>query len=342
MELIDYLRMLRRQWRWVVGVPVVALVIGYAYLAVTPKVYQASTDMYVGCTVFGNATNAGNAEAVQCRTYVTDGITTYAQLIDSPDVTGKVITDLGLDTTPDALSKRLTASVSSQSLIITVTATAPTGEEAAKIADSAAKNLRSLIATIDVPVPGSPTPLAMTVTHPASVPGVPSSPSKAIILGLSLVLGLAVGLVLATLRDQVTRDRPAGAGAGAGRRFSMPRLPERSRSVPSERMELFEPHEHVDLEERLTPARTTGEPAPVPSGAPAAPASSAPTKPIAPATSSAPAKSPSAAAPASPTTRPAGTPPPPPPGRSASSSVSVPPSAPPKATSGGPERPSRS
>jgi capsular polysaccharide biosynthesis protein len=209
MELIDYLRMLRRQWLWVVGVPVVLLAVAFAYVTMAPKTYKASTDVYVGCTVFSSTTgSADNAAAESCRTYTFDGITTYAQLVSSPEVTTKVITDLGLATTPDALAKQVSASVASKSLIITVTATASDAASAAKIADSTATSLISYVATLDVPVAGSKTPLAMNITHKASVPSAPDSPSRSLTLALALLVGLALGLVIATLRDQVRRRQP--------------------------------------------------------------------------------------------------------------------------------------
>jgi len=206
MELIDYLRMLRRQWLWVVGVPVVLLVVAFAYVTMAPKTYKASADMYVGCVVFSSTTgSADNAAAESCRTYTFDGITTYAALVTSPDVTGKVIGELGLATTPDALAKQLSASVASKSLIITVTATASDASSAAKIANSAALDLKALIGTVDVPVTGSKTPLDMRITHAATAPSGPDSPSRSLTLALALLVGLALGLVIATLRDQVRR-----------------------------------------------------------------------------------------------------------------------------------------
>ncbi len=75
MELIDYLRMLRRQWLWVVGSVVVLTALAAVYVSVAPKSYRATADIYILGTVPGDPQNVNDA-AQSASKYVFDNIDT--------------------------------------------------------------------------------------------------------------------------------------------------------------------------------------------------------------------------------------------------------------------------
>ncbi len=209
MELVDYLRMLRRQWVWVIVTVIVVTGIAAAYVTTAPKSYKATTELYIGSSVFPNSQNQNQA-AQSASQYVFDRIITYAALADSPDVLRKVIADVNLSTTPDALAKQVNATVAPNSVLISIAATDADPATAARIADSAARNLRNYITALDVPVAAASAPLAISITRPATTPTAPDSPNRTLFLALGVLLGLTLGLVIASLRDQLRRSRPTG------------------------------------------------------------------------------------------------------------------------------------
>lgn len=212
MELVDYLRMLRRQWIWVVASVVVLTVVAAAYAMTAPKTYKASTQVFVGSLVYGNS-GGDNQAAQSASNYVFDRITTYANLADTPAVTQSVINELKLTASPQELGKQISASVVPDSVLITISVTDEDPAQAAKIANADAAALMAYIKTIDAPVEGQPAPLDSAVPSKAIPPTAPDSPNRTLLLVLGALLGLALGLVVASLRDQLHRSRPAASPA---------------------------------------------------------------------------------------------------------------------------------
>ena len=212
MELIDYLRMLRRQWLWVVGSVVVLTALAAAYAFMAPKSYRATSDIYVLGTVVGDPQNQNDA-AQSASKYVFDNIDTFAALVDSPKVTGPVIKDLKLTSTPEQLAKQVSANVVPNTVIITVAAIDASPDTAAAIANSTATSLTQAIKSLAIP--GSSAPLDISTVKPATPPTSPDSPNRTLWLALGVLLGLALGLVIATLREQVRRTPKAAAAVTA-------------------------------------------------------------------------------------------------------------------------------
>lgn len=237
MELVDYLRMLRRRWVWVVGTVVVLLALAMVYLAITPKTYKSTADVFIGSTAYSsNDSGADNNNSLQASNYVFDRIDTYAQMVDSPGVLGPVIKALGLDETPEALAKQVSGSVVPSTVIVSIAVTDGDAQRAQDIAAETAKQFMAYIKSVDVPVPGKPTPLAPQITVPAVVPGAPDSPSRTLVLALALIVGLGLGMVLASLRDQSRRGssrRAAHRDEGASRDEASPRSPSVELSKPA-------------------------------------------------------------------------------------------------------------
>lgn len=212
MELVDYLRMLRRQWVWVVGSVVVLTALAVVYTMTAPKTYKATADLFVGSTVVGT-TPADNASALSASNYVFDRVTTYSQFADQAPVLNQVIKTLNLGTTSADLSKQISASVVPDTVIISVSATDASAAQAQKLANATALELGNYIKNLDVA--GTVSSLAPTVTQQANLPSAPDSPNRNLVLALGVLVGLALGLVLASLRDQMRRTRPAKGGSAA-------------------------------------------------------------------------------------------------------------------------------
>lgn len=199
MEMIDYLRMLLRRWRWVVCFALVGWILGATWATVTPRVYEASASMFVGL-------NDSGGDALSASRFTLDRMDSYAALVDSPEVTRAVKDELRLDAEPQEIAGAVSADVLGDTVVLDVTATAATPGRAANIANVAAARLGAVIQQVEAPSNGAVSPVKVTVTRPANAPGQPISPNTKLALVLGLVAGLGLGVLAAALRDQAASN----------------------------------------------------------------------------------------------------------------------------------------
>jgi uncharacterized protein involved in exopolysaccharide biosynthesis len=201
MELIDYLRMLVRRWKWVVGCALVGWILGALWATVTPRVYEASVLLFVGSSGI-SGTEGEDRDDLSASRFTLERMDSYAALVDSPDVTRTVNDELQLGLEPDDIADVLTATVLDNTVVLNVTARGDQPAETANIANAAAARLGAVIELVEAPGTGAASPVNVTVTRPASAPEQPISPNVRLSLALGLMAGAGVGLVVAALRDQ--------------------------------------------------------------------------------------------------------------------------------------------
>jgi capsular exopolysaccharide synthesis family protein len=187
MELSDYIRFLRKRWIVVFIFTLVGLSAGAIATLVTTPQYQASTLVFVSVQSSG-----GVGELAQGNAFVQQQVKSYAEAANTPRVLDSVIDDLDLDETAGQLAETITASAPLDTVNIEITATRPDPEEAAEIANAVTASFRQVIADINQPANGDPSPITIAILRPATVPDAPISPS----LGLNLLIGGLVGLIL--------------------------------------------------------------------------------------------------------------------------------------------------
>ncbi|QSB24066.1 tyrosine-protein kinase domain-containing protein [Curtobacterium sp. 24E2] len=184
-------------WWLVVGAMVIGAGTAFFVTSVTPPTFQASASYYVSVGGQG-ADSAG--EIAQGSTAAQQKIKSYTQLASSPRVLQQVIDELQLDTTATALASKVSSTVSTGTVIISISAQDESAHSAARIAEQTGKTLATLVSEIE-PVSASGVPsVKLEEVTPASVPTSPVTPKKAADLGLGLGLGLGVGVALALLR----------------------------------------------------------------------------------------------------------------------------------------------
>lgn len=217
MELIDYLRMLARRWKWVVGCALVGWILGALWATVTPRVYEASVLLFVGSSGV-SGTQGEQRDDLSASRFTLERMDSYAALVDSPDVTRTVNDELQLGLEPDDIADVLTATVLDNTVVLSVTARGDQPAETANIANAAAARLGAVIELVEAPGTGAASPVNVTVTRPASAPETPISPNVRLSIALGLIAGAGLGLLIAALRDQAL----AHGTSGAGRRGSGP------------------------------------------------------------------------------------------------------------------------
>lgn len=202
MELIDYLRLLRRRWLYVVTLTLLGLLVAVAYVLTTTRLYTASADLFVG----SNRTTATTPSAAQStQTFTLDRMPSYAALVRSTVVLQQVRdrSQSGLSTA--SLSSDLSADQIGKTVLLRVTARDTNPQRVALIANLTATVLGENISQLERPPGGGASPIAPTVTRTDSAPSQPSSPNKTLAVLIGLVAGLGLGLLAAALRDEAAR-----------------------------------------------------------------------------------------------------------------------------------------
>jgi len=209
MEMIDYLRMLLRRWKWVVAFALVGWILGALWATVTPRVYEASATLFVGLN-----DNSQDRDDLSASRFTLERMDSYAELVDSPEVTQAVKDELRLDAEPQDIGGAVSADVLGDTVVMDVTATAETPGLAASIANVGAARLGDVIERVEAPATGGVSPVKVTVTRPANAPGQPIAPNTRLALALGLLAGIALGLLAAALRDQAVTNRALAGPSG--------------------------------------------------------------------------------------------------------------------------------
>lgn len=199
MTLHEYLRVLRERWVVVVVAVLVALLAAGATWFLRPKEYTATVTMYVSAqTADSTQTAYQGGQLSQQR------VTSYVELVSSRRVAEEVVRELGLAVSPSALAGQITASSALDSVLIDISVTDESPQQAAEIANAVGAAMTDLVAELERPVtPGGVPPVAVRVVQDAQPPSTPSSTGLPVTLALGLLAGLGVGIGAALARNSL-------------------------------------------------------------------------------------------------------------------------------------------
>lgn len=229
MTLEDLWKLVRRQFVLIGLCAVLGLVLAVGWMLLQPKEYTASAAGYVTA---GGGSSIG--ESYSSQTLAQQKAKAYVTLFTNRRVTQSVIKELGLDSTPQQLASRITATVPEDGVSISVTATGPSPEEARDVADAVVKASAAEAKRIEESGPTrevvgadgktrkveSQAQVLIEPNESAVLPTSPSSPNPSRVLPLGLLLGLLVGFGLAAVRQhndtklRRTEDVEEATGAG--------------------------------------------------------------------------------------------------------------------------------
>jgi succinoglycan biosynthesis transport protein ExoP len=195
-ELKDYIRIVRKRWRIIVAVTLVVLAGAALATALSPKVYEADTQLFVSTS--GGIDNSSNL--LSGSNFTQQRVLSYADVITTPTVLDPVIKTLKLHTTATLLADQITATVPLNTVLIQVAVTNTDPRVAAQVADALGRQFTRTVADIES-VKGQASPVKVTVVSVPTVPTTPISPKPTRNLALGVVLGLLLGLGLALLAD---------------------------------------------------------------------------------------------------------------------------------------------
>jgi capsular exopolysaccharide synthesis family protein len=196
LELKDYIRIVRKRWRIIVAVMLVVVAAAAAATVLSPKVYEARTQLFVS-TSGGSDSGA----LLSGSSFTQQRVKSYADVITTPSVLNPVIETLKLDTTAVKRGAQITATVPLDTVLIEVDVTSTNPAQAAQIADAVGKQFTQTVSDLESVSTGKSSPVKVTVVSTPTVPIAPISPKPTRNLALGVVLGLLLGLGLALLRD---------------------------------------------------------------------------------------------------------------------------------------------
>ncbi len=202
--MLDFLRLSRANFLVILGAVTLGVLAMFAYTLTQPVIYTASSQGYV---VVGSPDSAN--DLLTFMSVQQQKATSYVTLISDRRVADHIIADLELDDSPASIAGRLTASVPEASNQITITASAPTPEEAQALANAAVDALGEVVLIVENAgiVDGEEMRHIVQVSpgDEALLPSAPSSPNYLMNLLIGAVAGLAVGYAVAFTRRSIDR-----------------------------------------------------------------------------------------------------------------------------------------
>lgn len=215
MELRGYLRVLRGHRLFVVASVLVCTAVAGALAWTRTPTYAAHTQLFVSTSgVAGDA-----SAAYQGGLFSEERVLSYVQIVSSPAVLNAVIKQLGLPESSQQLQAEIQVSVPTNTVLLNLTVQDRSPQRAEAIADAFAGQLIRFVHRLETPPGGGSSPVKLSVTSPAQLPTRASSPRKPEYLALGIVLGLALGIGGAVLREALDRrirtEEDASTIAGA-------------------------------------------------------------------------------------------------------------------------------
>lgn len=199
----EYLRVLRRRWRWVVALVCAGAAVAAFSSFTTAPTYRATSSVFFSLP-FGNSAN----DLAQGSTFAQNQASSYALLATTPTVLGPVIEELVLDVSVRELARQVSTEVVPDTVVVQVSATDATPEAAARLANAVTERLVITVGNLaPVDDEGRATVTATTVAE-AAPSNAPVAPRTTLNVAVGLLAGLALGVLLAVARERTdTRVR---------------------------------------------------------------------------------------------------------------------------------------
>jgi capsular exopolysaccharide synthesis family protein len=197
-ELRDYIRILRKSWVLIAVLLFVGIGAASAFSLLQTPTYSSSAKVFV-------STSGGSSvsDLQQGNTFTQQRVKTYADLATTPIVLLPVIAELGLNVSSSELAAMVTASAPLDTTLIEISVTNVDPALAAQIATSVSESLTLAVENIETSTSDAAnvSPVKLTLVQHAEVPQEPVSPNVPLNIALGGLVGLALGVSLAVLRE---------------------------------------------------------------------------------------------------------------------------------------------
>ncbi len=193
MNLRNFIRLLRDQWKLIVVVAAVAAGASAALTARTTPLYASSVTFYVSA----QANTSDPVSAYQGDLLSQQVVQSFTELLRGPMLVRAVIGDLGLKASPGTIAAEISTRPVPQTVLLSATVTDPSPRRAWQIAQSIGTQFTALVATLETPPEGGTPPVSVEVVAVPELPTRPVSPDPIRNVAVALALGLLAGLALA-------------------------------------------------------------------------------------------------------------------------------------------------
>lgn len=198
MELRDYLRVFRKRWRVVLLVPILTVLAAGVVNARAIPTYQASTTFFVSSQVAtgtdSNAQYVGNLFSQQ-------RVKSYASLMSSEDLADSLRDDLGSPLTSEQIAGKISATVATDTVLLSATVTDTDPKRAGDIATALDRQFPKLIDELERPAAASAGASVRAIVVQRPKAAVQVTPRTNRTFGLALLLGILLGIGLAVARE---------------------------------------------------------------------------------------------------------------------------------------------
>lgn len=203
MDIRDYIRVLRKGWILIVALTLLGIALAAGYSILKEPEYQATAKVFVSVQSAGSV-----ADLSQGSNFAEGQVKSYADVVTTGVVLQPVIAALGLQTDVRALASKITATSPVDTVIVEIAVSDESPLEAAQIANAVASSFESTVSDL-VPVNADGArPVKITLLQQAAIPSNPYTPNVPLNLLFGGVVGLAVGVLIAVLREALdTRIR---------------------------------------------------------------------------------------------------------------------------------------
>jgi capsular exopolysaccharide synthesis family protein len=198
LSLRHYLRVLRKRWKPLVAVLLLCTLGGALYIVGATKMYEATAQIFVS-TAAADSTTA--ADLAQGNTFTQARVQSYTSVATSPTVTAQVVTTLGLSMSADELAAEISADAPLNKVLINLHVRDRNPAQAARLANAVATQFSRVVEGLEQTSTATSSPVKLTVTHPAQTPSAPVTPKAKLALVVAVLVGLALGIGFAFLRE---------------------------------------------------------------------------------------------------------------------------------------------
>lgn len=195
MDFKEILRTLRRRWKTIVAITLIAL-IGSLFLSLrSDKLYQSTAKVYV------SADTSTLQDTYAANVYVQQRVASYAQLASHRVLLARVADAADVDLNEGDLAGRISAVVEPETTILDITVTDTDPDRAQKIANAEASELVAFVQELETPSTSEHSSIILNVTDPATWSDKPVAPETFLNAVIALMIGLTIGVGLAIARE---------------------------------------------------------------------------------------------------------------------------------------------
>lgn len=172
--------------------------VGAGAAMLTTPTYTSRTQLFVAIQ------NSGSVlELQQGNSFSQARVQSYVKTVQSPVVLQPAIDSLGLNTSPEELASRVTATNELNTVLIDISVEDRSPVQAAALAQAIANSLIGAVDSLEKPKTGGTSPVSLSVITPAKSSASPTAPNTRMNIALGFVLGLVLGVGAAIVRSSL-------------------------------------------------------------------------------------------------------------------------------------------